>query len=198
MTKTNKMKNRANKRTKNRTKNRTNKRINKSPKEVKRAKSSKKKGKMRNNITKGLKHSQNYINIDNIGSTKIIYTEGNKPPKKTVLKWDGNYDGKKADIQMNLDVDGKKRKTELKLTNDELMKILGANVVNKPIDERLQLLDEDVSKMYALSKPSAYPMMMSYQQQLMPQMIPLMSPQQMMPSQNVPVFIDEMPEEMSR
>ena len=88
-------------------------------------------------ITKGLKHSQNYINIDNIGSTKIIYTEGNKPPKKTVLKWDGNYDGKKADIHMNLDVDGKKRKTELKLTNDELMKILGANVVNKPIDERL-------------------------------------------------------------
>jgi hypothetical protein len=128
-----------------------------------------------------------------------MYSEGNMPPKKTVLKWDGNYDGKNANIHMNLDVDGKKRNSSLKLTNDELMKILGANVVAKPIDERLQSLDEDISKMYV--SPTNYPMIIMspshspspYQQQPMPMMVPLMhSPQ------NVPVFIDDMPEEMPR
>jgi hypothetical protein len=119
------------------------------------------------------------------------------PPKKTVLKWDGNYDGKNANIHMNLDVDGKKRNSSLKLTNDELMKILGANVVDKPIDERLESLDEDISKMYV--SPTNYPMIIMspspspYQHQPMPMMVPLIhSPQ------NVPVFIDDMPEEMPR
>ena len=165
------------------------------------------------------KHSKNYVNIDNIGSTKIMYTEGNQLPKKTILEWDGHYDGKNADIHMNMDIDGKKRQTNLKLTNDELMKILGANVVNRPIDERLESLDEEVSNMYGLNESSPIMMMalrqQPYQQQPYQQMplqqMPLQQmplspyqqpyqqmPLQQMPLPNVPVFINEMPEEMRR
>ena len=130
---------------------------------------------------KSVRHSKNYINIDNTGLTKVIYTEGNKSPKKTVFKWDGKYDGKNANIHMNLNVDGKKTQSDLKLSNNELMKILGANVVDKPIDQRLELLDEDVSNLYSESPLSAspYPMMM------------MQSPS------NVPVFVNEMPMPMS-
>ena len=155
------------------------------------------------------KHSKNYVNIDNIGSTKIMYTEGNQLPKKTILEWDGHYDGKNADIHMNMDVDGKKRQTDLKLTNDDLMKILGANVVNRPIDERLESLDEEVSNMYGVNESSPIMMMALQQQPLqmplqqqplqqMPLQMPLQMPYQQQPLPNVPVFINEMPEEMRR
>ena len=150
----------------------------KSKKTLKRETKTKSKSKRRG---KSVRHSKNYINIDNTGLTKVIYTEGNKSPKKTVFKWDGKYDGKNANIHMNLNVDGKKTQSDLKLSNNELMKILGANVVDKPIDQRLELLDEDVSNLYSESPLSAspYPMMM------------MQSPS------NVPVFVNEMPMPMS-
>ena len=194
---------------------------NKPPKEVKGTKSVKriKILRKRGKTKKEIKHGKSYVNIDNIGSTKIMYTEGNQPPKKTLLEWDGHYDGKNADIHMNLDVDGKKRQTELKLTNDELMKILGANVVNRPIDERLESLDEDVGKMYSLNESSPM-MMMALQQRPLQMPLQPLSPYQQQPYQqqpyqqqpllqmplstyqmplpNVPVFIDEMPEDMRR
>lgn len=122
--------------------------------------------------------NQNYINIDNTGLTKLIYTEGNQSPKTTVFKWDGKYDGKNANIHMNLDVDGKKTKSNIKLSNDDLMKILSANVVEKPIDQRLQSFDEDISNIYS---PSSM--------MILAQEPPMMSPQS-----SIPVFIDEMPE----
>jgi hypothetical protein len=53
---------------------------------------------------------------------------------------------------MDLNVDGKKTKTDVNLTNQDLLNILGStNVVQKPIDQRLQLLDEDLSSMYPSS-----------------------------------------------
>ena len=107
---------------------------------------------------KNVKHGKNYINIDNTGLTKVIYTKGNESPKKTVFKWDGKYDGKDAIVHMNLDVDGKKTKSNIKLSNDELMKILGANVVDKPIDQRLESFDEEVSNIF-----SPYPPLQPYQ-----------------------------------
>jgi hypothetical protein len=136
------------------------------------------------NTKKRVKHDKNYIHIDNTGLTKFMFTEGNKSPKKTIFKWDGKYDGKNANIHMNLNVDGKKTHSDLKLTNNDLMKILSANVVDKPIDKRLELLDESISNMYA----SPSPMMILAQE---PQMI-------MPPPSNVPVFINEMPEEQEQ
>ena len=148
----------------------------KSKKTLKRGTKLKSRGKRKMHNTK--KHSKNYINIDNTGLTKVIYTEGNKSPKKTVFKWDGKYDGKNANIHMNLNVDGKKTQSDLKLSNNELMKILGANVVDKPIDQRLESLDENVSNLYSES----------------PIMILSQEPQMMMQSSsNVPVFVNEMP-----
>ena len=52
---------------------------------------------------------------------------------------------------MDLDIDGKKTKTDLKLSNQDLMNIIGStNVVDSPIDQRLQMLDEDLSNMYPI------------------------------------------------
>jgi len=134
------------------------------------------------NTKKRPMHSKNYIHIDNTGLTKVMYTEGNKSPKKTIFKWDGKYDGKNANIHMNLNVDGKKTQSDLKLSNNDLMKILSANVVDKPIDRRLESLDEHVSNVYA--SPLSSQMMILAEE---PQIIPSPS--------NVPVFINEMPEE---
>jgi hypothetical protein len=149
---------------------------NKSFKKVSKKTSKRKTSKLRK-IYKPRK-SQNYINIDNTGLTKVIYTEGNQSPKTTVFKWDGNYDGKNADIHMNLDVDGKKTKSNIRLSNDDLMKIISANVVDKPIDQRLQTFDEDISNIYS---PSSM-------------MILSQKPQMMSHQSTIPVFIDEMPE----
>ena len=105
------------------------------------------------------KRTKNSINIDNTGSTEIFYTEGKHSPKKTVFEWNGNYDGKNAKIHMDLDVNGKKTKTDLKLSNQDLMNILGStNVVDRPIDQRLQSLDEDLSSMYHMPMPMPMPL----------------------------------------
>ena len=89
------------------------------------------------------------ININNTGLTEFIYKEGKQSPKKTVFEWNGNYDGKNAKIHMDLDVEGKKTKTDLKLSNQDLMNILGSTtVVEQPLDQRLQSLDKDLSIMY--------------------------------------------------
>jgi hypothetical protein len=149
------------------------------------------------NKRKSVKHSKNYVNIDNTGSTKIIYTEGNNAPKQTILKWDGKYDGKDAIVHMNLDVDGKKTNSNIKLSNDDLMKILGANVVDKPIDQRLESFDEDFGSMFSpypaqhlQPSPSSSPLSM---------MILSQEPQMLMPPPSrLPVFIDEMPEEQQQ
>jgi len=95
------------------------------------------------------KSRQNNITIDNTGLTEFIYKEGKQSPKKTVFEWNGNYDGKNAKIHMDLEVDGKKSKTDLQLSNRDLMNILGSTaVVEQPLDQRLQSLDNDLSIMY--------------------------------------------------
>lgn len=91
-----------------------------------------------NKSKKRIHKGNNYINFHNIGSTEIIYKEGNLSPKKTIFKWNGNYDGNNAKIHMDLNVDGKKTKTDINLTNNQIKELLGANnVVDNPIDQRL-------------------------------------------------------------
>jgi len=158
----------------------------KSKKSLKKVRKYKSKSQSQKAKTHKTRKNQNYINIDNTGLTKVIYTEGNQPPKTTVFKWDGKYDGKNANIHMNLDVDGKKTNSNLKLSNDDLMKIIGANVVEKPIDQRLQSFDEDISNIYS---PSSMMILAQEPQMMSPMMQPMMSHQS-----SIPVFIDEMPE----
>jgi hypothetical protein len=91
----------------------------------------------------------NSINIDNTGLTEFIYKEGKQSPKKSRFEWNGKYDGQNAKIHMDFDVDGKKTHSDIKLSNQDLMNILGStNVVDQPIDQRLQLLDDDLSRIY--------------------------------------------------
>lgn len=150
-------------------------------------KKAKSKGKRKiHNTRKKARHGKNYIHIDNTGLTNVMYTQGNNSPKKTTFKWDGKYDGKNANIHMDLNVDGKKTKSDLKLSNKDLMKILGANVVDKPIDQRLESLDEDISKIYSSSLPHSSSMMILAQE---PEIV-------MSSLSSVPVFVDEMPDEM--
>ena len=161
-------------------------------------KKAKSKGKRKiHNTRKKVRHGKNYIHINNTGSTNVMYTQGNRPPKKTTFKWDGKYDGKNANIHMDLNVNGKNTKSNLKLSNKDLMKILSANVVDKPINQRLESFDEDVSNIYSssmplsmsssLSSPLSSPILILEQE---PQMI-------MATSSNVPVFVNEMPMPMS-
>ena len=161
-------------------------------------KKAKSKGKRKiHNTRKKVRHGKNYIHINNTGLTNVMYTQGNRPPKKTTFKWDGKYDGKNANIHMDLSVNGKNTKSNLKLSNKDLMKILSANVVDKPINQRLESFDEDVSNIYSssmplsmsssLSSPLSSPILILEQE---PQMI-------MATSSNVPVFVNEMPMPMS-
>jgi len=126
----------------------------------------------KNKTKKRVKYDKNYINIDNTGSSQVTYTQGNNSPKKTVFKWDGKYDGKNANIHMNLNVHGKKSDSDLKLSNEDLMKILSANVVDTPIDRRLELLDEPISNIYPSNVPvfideMPMPMSMPMKEQIM-------------------------------
>ena len=112
-------------------------------------KNNRKSKKSRQNNRKSRNSKQNNITIDNTGLTEFIYKEGKQSPKKTVFEWNGNYDGKNAKIHMDLEVDGKKSKTDLQLSNRDLMNILGSTaVVEQPLDQRLQSLDNDLSIMY--------------------------------------------------
>lgn len=95
------------------------------------------------------KMKENSINIDNTGLTEFIYKEGKQSPKKSRFEWNGKYDGQNAKIHMNFDVNGIKTHSDLKLSNQDLMNILGStNVVDQPIDQRLHLLDKDLSSIY--------------------------------------------------
>jgi hypothetical protein len=98
---------------------------------------------------KNRKMKANSINIDNTGLTEFIYKEGKQSPKKSTFKWNGNYNGQTAKIHMDFDVDGQKTQSNIKLNNQDLMNIIGStDVVNQPIDQRLQLLDKDLSGVY--------------------------------------------------
>ena len=99
---------------------------------------------------KNRKGNENSININNTGLTEFIYKEGKQSPKKSTFKWNGKYNGQIAQVHMDFDVDGKKTHSDLKLSNQDLMNILGStNVVDQPLDQRLQLLDKDLSGIYS-------------------------------------------------
>ncbi len=91
-----------------------------------------------NKSKKRIHKANKYISIHNIGSTEVIFKEGNLSPKKTTFKWNGNYDGNNAKIHMDLNVDGKQTKTDINLSNNQIKELLGATkVVDQPLDQRL-------------------------------------------------------------
>jgi hypothetical protein len=76
------------------------------------------------------------LNYNNSGFSEFIYKNGNKPPQKTIIKW--NDDGDNTKIHMNYNVDGKEKNTTLNLSDEKIKKLLGSmTAVDKPIDQRL-------------------------------------------------------------
>ena len=74
--------------------------------------------------------------IQNYGITKTVMNDNNKKSINEV-KWLGNYDGNVADIKIQMDTNGTKDNMELKLDNNDIMKILGIQTVEMPLDKRL-------------------------------------------------------------
>ena len=76
------------------------------------------------------------LNYNNSGFSEFIYKENNKPPQKTVIKWNDN--GNNTKINMNTNINGKDKKIALNLSDDKIKKLLGTmTTVDKPIDQRL-------------------------------------------------------------
>jgi hypothetical protein len=74
--------------------------------------------------------------IQNYGFTKTyINTNGKK--EENELQWIGDYDGEKAHIQLDINNNGEKELMNLELDNNDIMGLLSANSVDRPIDERL-------------------------------------------------------------
>ena len=92
--------------------------------------------------------------VKNIGMTKTYINENNKIYTNE-LKWDGNYDGNIAKLNLDVDNNGKKENIHMELDNQDLLNILNANTVNKPIDERLKT-DYLTSNPYPRHRPNSY------------------------------------------
>ena len=76
------------------------------------------------------------LNYNNSGFSEFIYKENNKPPQKTVIKWNDN--GNNTKINMNTNINGKDKKIALNLSDDKIKKLLGTmTTVDNPIDQRL-------------------------------------------------------------
>jgi len=71
--------------------------------------------------------------IINTGSTTT--TINNK--KVNEINWDANYNGSVADINIDMYNNGKTDHVTMKLTNDDLIRLLNRPTVNNTIDQRL-------------------------------------------------------------
>lgn len=72
-------------------------------------------------------------NIVNIGTTST--TINNK--KVNEINWEAKYDGQIADINVDINNNGQEQNISLKLTNDELIRLLNGPTVNQSLDQRL-------------------------------------------------------------
>uniref|UniRef100_A0A6C0E4Z8 Uncharacterized protein n=1 Tax=viral metagenome TaxID=1070528 RepID=A0A6C0E4Z8_9ZZZZ len=76
--------------------------------------------------------------IKNIGKTKTLIYNGQKPPKRNELEWSIDYDNKHGvDLNVNMNNNGDKSHYHQYLTNSEIEELLKIPLVNKPIHERL-------------------------------------------------------------
>lgn len=73
------------------------------------------------------------MDIINTGTTTTIID--NK--KVNEITWDAHYDGKIADINLDLSNPGQKEHISMKLTNEDIMRLLDKPTINQSLDERL-------------------------------------------------------------
>lgn len=74
--------------------------------------------------------------IKNYGITKTIIQD-NHHKIDNQIKWFGDYDGNMANIQLDIDDNGSKEFVSMKLDNNDLMKLLGIQSIELPLEQRL-------------------------------------------------------------
>ena len=74
--------------------------------------------------------------IKNYGITKTIIQD-NHHKSKQLIKWMGDYNGKTANIQFDIDDDGSKQFVSMELDNNDVMRLLGVQPVEMPLEKRL-------------------------------------------------------------
>lgn len=58
---------------------------------------------------------------------------------KNEIAWNADYDGKLANLSVDINHNGKKKHLDMKLTNNDLSKLLSIPSIEKPLDKRLLL-----------------------------------------------------------
>jgi hypothetical protein len=74
--------------------------------------------------------------IQNYGITKTIIKD-NENKLNNEIQWMGDYDGKIANIQFDIDNNGSKEFVSMQLDNNDLMKLLGVQPIQIPLEQRL-------------------------------------------------------------
>lgn len=75
--------------------------------------------------------------MKNYGFAKTyINTNNNKITNE--IKWIGDYDGNNANIELNINDNGNKKLVNIQLDNNDIMKILGIQPIQIPLDRRLK------------------------------------------------------------
>jgi hypothetical protein len=80
--------------------------------------------------------------IQNYGITKTVINDN----QTNEIKWLGDYDGNIADIRIELNNNGDKDTIEMQLDNNDIMKLLGIQTVEIPLEKRL--LNDFMSENY--------------------------------------------------
>ena len=74
--------------------------------------------------------------IKNYGITKT-FIKDNEHKLNHEIQWMGDYDGQTANIHFDIDDNGSKEFVSMQLDNNDLMKLLGVQPVQMPLEERL-------------------------------------------------------------
>lgn len=74
--------------------------------------------------------------IKNYGITKT-FIKDNDYKLAQEIQWMGDYDGQTANIRFNIDDDGSKKFVSMQLDNNDLIKLLGVQSIQMPLEERL-------------------------------------------------------------
>lgn len=87
--------------------------------------------------------------IQNYGFTKTLIHDNNHNINNEI-EWQGDYDGNIANINLNINENGNQEFVSMKLSNQDIMKMLGIQPVNIPIEQRLMndFLSSDKTKNY--------------------------------------------------
>jgi hypothetical protein len=75
--------------------------------------------------------------IQNYGFTKTIIQDNDKV-SQNAIQWTGDYDGNIANINVGIDNDNTKEFVSMQLTKNDLIRLLGVQPIQMPLDQRLK------------------------------------------------------------